>query len=199
MTNDEYIRTYAQYVHTHAHITYVIRFRKSWLMVKLVNSDFSAKLWSTDHNEWSKPTLKSLAHIGSEKSLVKLGVPKNEFFHFSSHFLLYWKVFFFTLSHGFLKRIAYIKEYIVLRYIVLDQRSMQSTLICWMVLHCIESCRIREMCFWLYFSYCEQIELKFGYDIEGVCSNTLWFFQNFSFSTSPIIELNPITTTWQEW
>ncbi len=39
---------------------------------------------STDYNELNKPNLKSLAHIGSEESLVELEVPKNElmsFFH----------------------------------------------------------------------------------------------------------------------
>ncbi len=40
-----------------------------------------------------------------------------------------------------------------------------------------------------YFSYCERIEMKFGYEIVGICSNILWFFQNFSFSTSPVIEV----------
>ncbi len=40
-----------------------------------------------------------------------------------------------------------------------------------------------------YFSYFKWIELKFGYDLVGVCSNTLWFFRNFSFATSLIIEL----------
>ncbi len=34
------------------------------------------------HNESNKPNLKSLAHIGSEKSLVELGVSKNELFDF---------------------------------------------------------------------------------------------------------------------
>ncbi len=57
---------------------YVMRFRKPWLRVKLGNFDFSAKLSSTDYNESNKPTPKSLAHIGSEKSLVELGVPKSE-------------------------------------------------------------------------------------------------------------------------
>ncbi len=66
----------------------------------------SVKSWHTDFNESNKPTLKSLAHIGSEKLLVKLGVPKNKLFHFFSHFSLYWKVYFFTLSHGFPKRIT---------------------------------------------------------------------------------------------
>ncbi len=50
--------------------------------MKLVNFDFSAKSSRTDYNESNKPTLKSLAHIGSEKSLVKLGVSENELFHF---------------------------------------------------------------------------------------------------------------------
>ncbi len=66
-------------------------FRKPWLKVKLVNFDFSAKSSSTDYNESNKPTPKSLAHTGSKKSLVELGVSKNKLFHFS-HFLLYWKV-----------------------------------------------------------------------------------------------------------
>ncbi len=37
---------------------------------------------STDYNELNKPNPKPLAHIGCEKSLVQLGVPKNELFHF---------------------------------------------------------------------------------------------------------------------
>ncbi len=40
-----------------------------------------------------------------------------------------------------------------------------------------------------YFHHCERIELKFDYDIVGMCNNTLWFFQNFSFATFPVIEL----------
>ncbi len=35
----------------------------------------------------------------------------------------------------------------------------------------------------------ERIELKFVYDTASICSNDLWFFQNFSFATSPIIAL----------
>ncbi len=35
----------------------------------------------TEYNESDKPTPKSLAHIGSEKSLFDLGVPKNEHFY----------------------------------------------------------------------------------------------------------------------
>ncbi len=58
-----------------------MRFRKLWLKVKSINFDFSTKLSSTDYNESNKPTLKSLDHIGSVKSLVELGVPKNELFH----------------------------------------------------------------------------------------------------------------------
>ncbi len=61
----------------------MMRFRKPWLRVKSVNFDFSAKSLSNDYNESNKPTLKYLAHIGSEKSLVELGVPKNELSHFS--------------------------------------------------------------------------------------------------------------------
>ncbi len=49
--------------------------------MKLVNFDFSAKSPSTDYNELNKPTPKSLAHIGFEKSLVELRVLKNELFH----------------------------------------------------------------------------------------------------------------------
>ncbi len=61
----------------------MVRFRKPWLRVKAVNFDFSAKSSSTDYNKSNKPNLKSLAHIGPEKSLVEfglveLGVPKNE-------------------------------------------------------------------------------------------------------------------------
>ncbi len=65
-----------------------MRFRKPWLRAKSVNLDFSAKLSSTDYNELNKPTLKSLAHVGSEKLLVELGVPKNELFHFFIFFAL---------------------------------------------------------------------------------------------------------------
>ncbi len=53
-----------------------MRFRKPWLRVTLVNFDFSAKWSSTDYNELNKPTANSLSHIGSEKSLVELEVPK---------------------------------------------------------------------------------------------------------------------------
>ncbi len=57
-------------------------FRKPWHRVKSANFDFSAELSSTDiTNRISQP-------IESEKSLVKLGVPKNKFFTFS-HFSLY--------------------------------------------------------------------------------------------------------------
>ncbi len=76
-----------------------MRFRKPWLRVKLVNFDFEAKLSSTDHNELNKPTLKSRAHIGSEKSLVERGVPKNELLHFFPFFSLL-KSLLFTLSRG---------------------------------------------------------------------------------------------------
>ncbi len=37
---------------------------------------------SSDYNESNKSNSKSLAYIGSKKSLVVRGVPKNEFFHF---------------------------------------------------------------------------------------------------------------------
>ncbi len=56
-------------------------FRKPWLRVKSVNFDFSAKSSSIDYNKYNKPTPKCLAQIRSEKSLVELGVPKNELFH----------------------------------------------------------------------------------------------------------------------
>ncbi len=58
-----------------------MRFRKPWLRVISVNFDFSAKSSITDYNESNKPTPKSLAYIGSEKSLVELEVSKNELFH----------------------------------------------------------------------------------------------------------------------
>ncbi len=74
---------------------YVMRFKKPWLRVKSVDFDFSAKLSWTDYNELNKPTPKSLAYIGYEKSLVELGVPKNEVFHFFA--LL--KSLLFILSH----------------------------------------------------------------------------------------------------
>ncbi len=75
-----------------------MRCRKPLFRVKSVNFDFSAKLSSTDCNELNKPTLKSLAHIGFEKSLVELEVPKNELFHFSTIFTLV-KSLIVTLSH----------------------------------------------------------------------------------------------------
>ncbi len=52
----------------------------------MVNFDFSAKLSSTDYNESNKLTLKSLAHMGSAKSHVELGVPKNELFRSAEKF-----------------------------------------------------------------------------------------------------------------
>ncbi len=57
-----------------------MRFRKPWLRMKSVNFDFSAKSSSTVYNGSNKPTpksRKSLAHIGSEKLFIGLGVPKN--------------------------------------------------------------------------------------------------------------------------
>ncbi len=56
---------------------YAMRFWKPRLRVKLVNFDYSAKLLSAD-NESNKPNRKSIPHIGFEKSLVDLGVPRNE-------------------------------------------------------------------------------------------------------------------------
>ncbi len=85
---------------------YVMRFGKSWLIVKSVSSDFSAKSSSTDYNELNKTTPKSVAHIGSKKSLVELCVPKNELFHFSTFFDLL-KSLLFTLSHDWCKIIKY--------------------------------------------------------------------------------------------
>ncbi len=73
-------------------------FRKLWLLVKLVNFNFSAKSSSTDYNESNKPTPKSLAYIGSEKSFVELGVLKNKLFYFFTFFALL-KSLLFTLSH----------------------------------------------------------------------------------------------------
>ncbi len=78
--------------------TYVMRFRKPWLRVKSVNFDFSAKSSSTNYNKSNKSSRKSLAHVGSEKSLVELGVPKHELFHFFTIFVLL-KSLIFTLSH----------------------------------------------------------------------------------------------------
>ncbi len=69
-------------------ITFVIRFRRPWLRVKSVNFDFNAKSSSTEYNESNKPIPKSLAHKGSEKSLLQLGVPKNELFLFFTFFAL---------------------------------------------------------------------------------------------------------------
>ncbi len=53
-----------------------MRFRKLWLRVNSVNFDFHGKTSSTDYTESNKTTQKSLSHVGSEKSLVELGVPK---------------------------------------------------------------------------------------------------------------------------
>ncbi len=64
--------------------------------MKWVNFDFSAKSSSTDYHKLKKPTLKSLARIGSEKSSVEVGIPKNELFAFFA--LL--KSLLFPLSHG---------------------------------------------------------------------------------------------------
>ncbi len=72
---------------------------KPWLKVKSINFDFSAKSSSTDFNKSNKPTSKYFAHIGSEKSLVELGVPKNDLFHFVTFFALL-KSLLFILSHG---------------------------------------------------------------------------------------------------
>ncbi len=59
-------------------LPFVRCFRKPWLRVISVSFDISAKLSSTDYNEFNKPNPRSLAHIGSEKSLVELGIPENE-------------------------------------------------------------------------------------------------------------------------
>ncbi len=45
--------------------------------MKLINFDFGAKLSSTDYKESNKLNPKSLAHIGSEKLVIEVGVPKN--------------------------------------------------------------------------------------------------------------------------
>ncbi len=66
--------------------------------MKSVNFDFYAKSSNTDYNASNKPTPKSLAHIGSEKSLVEFEVPKNELFHFFKFFALL-KILLFILSH----------------------------------------------------------------------------------------------------
>ncbi len=73
----------------------MMHFRKLWLRVKSISFDFNAKSSSTDYNESNKPTLKFLAHVGPVKSLVELGVPKNELFTFSRFSDLL-----FPLSHG---------------------------------------------------------------------------------------------------
>ncbi len=76
-----------------------MRFREPWLRVKLISFDFSAKSSSTDYNESNKPTPKFLAHIVLKKSLVELGVPRNELFYFFTFFGLL-KSLLFTLTHG---------------------------------------------------------------------------------------------------
>ncbi len=64
-------------------ILHVMCFRKLWLRMKYVNFDFSAQSSSNGYNESNKPTPKTLVHIGSEKSLVEVRVPKVSFFTFS--------------------------------------------------------------------------------------------------------------------
>ncbi len=76
-----------------------MHFRKPWLRVKLVDFDFRAKSSSTDYNESNEPSPTFVARIGSEKLLVKLGVPKNELFHYFT-FFVHLKGLLFTLSHG---------------------------------------------------------------------------------------------------
>ncbi len=77
----------------------VMRFRKPWLRVKLVNFDFGAKLSSNDYNESNTPNPKSLAHVGSEKSLVELKFQKMNVFTFFTYFSRL-KSLLFTLSHN---------------------------------------------------------------------------------------------------
>ncbi len=81
---------------------YIWCFRKPWLRVKLVNFDISAQSSSTGYNESNKPTPKALAHIGSEKSIVEVGVPKSELFTYS-YFSFYWKVYFSPSAVGSVK------------------------------------------------------------------------------------------------
>ncbi len=50
----------------------MMRFRKPWLRVKLVDFDFSAKSSSTDYNELNKPTLKSLTLKGLRNRLLNM-------------------------------------------------------------------------------------------------------------------------------
>ncbi len=59
-----------------------------WAMGSVKSSD-------TDNNESNKPNPKSLAYTGSKKSLVELGVPKNELFHFFHIFCSTEKLIFF--------------------------------------------------------------------------------------------------------
>ncbi len=72
----------------------MMRFRKPWFRVKLIDFDFSAKLLSSDYNESNKSNTKFLACIRSEKSLVELRVPITGLFHFFLHFSLYSTVYF---------------------------------------------------------------------------------------------------------
>ncbi len=58
-----------------------MRFGKPWLRVKSHNFDFSGKSSGTDYKKSNKPTPKNLPRMGSKKSLVELGGPKNELFH----------------------------------------------------------------------------------------------------------------------
>ncbi len=57
-----------------------------------------AKSLSTDYNESNKPTLESLVHIESEKSLVELGFPNIELLYFITFFALL-KSLLFIPSH----------------------------------------------------------------------------------------------------
>ncbi len=66
----------------------------------------SVKSSSTDYNESNKPKWKSLAHIGSEKSLVELSVPKNRFSLFFTFFTLLNSLLFYP-KLCFLKHITY--------------------------------------------------------------------------------------------
>ncbi len=101
----------------------------------------SVKSSSTDYNELKKPNPNSLRYIGSKKSLIEIAVPKNELFQFFLHFSLYWKVYFFTLSHGFLKRVTNIKflqnrKHFFLYFLKISQ-----------------NCRVYHFFFYFFFNY----------------------------------------------
>ncbi len=62
---------------------------------------------SAESSKSNRPNPNPLTCIGSNKSFVELGSSKKRALLLFSHFSLYWKVYSFTLNHGFLKPITY--------------------------------------------------------------------------------------------